>query len=897
MNRYAILIGCEDYKYYDNISYCNNDASLMEEVLTKYCDYKYNNIKLMFSYPEDDVNSRDLILKVIEDVIDKLEEGDTLLFYFAGHGVVYENEGYLVLYDTDPQSISKTALSIRQIKDLTKEKNINMFNIIDACHSGFDSRGNSRGNASSEFISTIMQHKNWATLASCSQNEKSYPYRDKEQGAFTYYVGEVIKEFKQDSNINIEILKHNVCEKMNKWCNENNKIQTPTLNSSISGNVSIATRNDKLANKIKCINIKRINNDKMVHLNNMLFSGKGIVKRTKKNHELHEKIKSCNVMAIEGVKGIGKKTFIANYYKEQKDKDVLFYFCKEEDTIDDLFLEIDFIFNLIEENKIARYKELFDILSKKKITLILNNIHKADLASYEEFINYAVHYDGKINIVILSDVAKDYCYNPSGIGIVQISGFDEEELKEYLNLHNIKIKDEKDLHQIISKTGGIPFLVSMLCFLAHRDEIDISTMLSENLMDNSDNAERWINKIKEKLTLDELNLIRILSLCETPFNRNINKFILNRLRENNEMFILPKSFNKIKNKYLITKFSEFRFYICDSIAEYFKSDFENINIKKYSHNILGEYYYKNYISEYKNCNRELEKIKWLLQACKHFHEADNYKMSSKIIKDIRYTIKKYGLYEPYIRICVNEIRKNSEYDKWTEYNLAHCYFILGKIKDAEKILKKGILKCEQIDVRLSMIRLHAEVLNEQGNPKKGLDKIKEELDSIDLNSIKLNILDQVKQTESMLLEALNMHEDSIKICDEIIEKNKYESNRHRDYSIAISKARKAICLRKEGQLLQSENLLRESIYIFKKLEDKRGLSWSLLNLGLVLASQGKEGNELYHVIKEGIYIKIKLNESYKEYRDVLNYLKSNIRIPRDLYESIENEIQRLRNVI
>ncbi|CEK35245.1 Uncharacterized protein containing caspase domain,Caspase domain [[Clostridium] sordellii] len=891
MTRYAILIGCEEYKHYENISYCVSDAMLIRDVLTEYCDYEFNNIEIIFSYSVNETSSRDLILQEMEKVINKLEEGDTLLFYFAGHGIVYENEGYLVLNDTNPESIKKTALSIKELKDLTKDKNINRFNIIDACHSGCDSRGDSRGNSRSEFISTIMKHQNWATLASCSQNEKSYPYREKEQGAFTYYVGEVIKEFKKDSNINIEILKHNVCEKMNKWCKENNKIQTPTLNSSISGNISLATRNDKLANKIECIN-----NDKIVHLSNMPFSKKGIIKRTKKNNELNEKMKLYNVIAIEGVKGSGKKTFITNYYEEYKD-DVLFYSCKPEDTIDDLFLELNYIFNLGEENKIVRYKEIFDILSKNKITLILNNLHKANLTSYEEFINYAVCYDRKLSIIIISDIAIDYCGNPNGIGIVQMNGFNEEELKEYLKLNRINIKDENDLGQIISKTGGIPFLVSILCFLVRRDEVDITTILNENLMDNSDNAERWINKIKEKLTLDELNLIRILSLCEIPFNKNINKFILDKTKDNNEISILSKSFYKIKKKYLITKFSKFRFYICDSIADHFKNDFEDISTKKEAHNILGKYYYKNYISEYKNSNRESEKIKWLLQSCEHFHEAENYSMSSKIIKDVRYIIKKYGLYEAYIRICVNEIRKNREYDEWIEYNLAHCYFILGKIKDAEKILKNGISKCKQVDVKLSMIRLYGEVLNEQGNPQQGLDEINKGLQLLNLNLVKSNILDQVKQTKSMLLEALNMHKDSIKICDEIIEKNEYENNRHRDYSIAISKTRKAICLRKEKQLLESENLLRESIDIFKKLEDKRGISWSLLNLGLVLAIQGKEGNELYNIIKEGIYIKRKLNESYKDYRDILNCLRLNRGVPTDLYKSIDNEIQRLENII
>ncbi|HBF4581473.1 TPA: caspase family protein [Clostridioides difficile] len=244
MKRYAIIIGCDEYRHYSNISFCIEDAFLMQEVLTEYCDYEYNNIELIFPTEDKERLSIESVNNDIKKILDKIESGDTLIFYFAGHGMVHENEAYLLLPDTNPKEIASTALSIKSLNELLKDKDITNFRIIDACQSGFDSRSAKN----SDFID-IIKHQSWATLASCSPNELSYPYPDVGQGAFTYQVSESIKEFEPGSEINIEILKHKVCNRMEVWCKKNYKVQTPTLNSSLVGNISIATRNYKSIGK------------------------------------------------------------------------------------------------------------------------------------------------------------------------------------------------------------------------------------------------------------------------------------------------------------------------------------------------------------------------------------------------------------------------------------------------------------------------------------------------------------------------------------------------------------------------------------------------------------------------------------------------------------------------
>ena len=237
MNRYALLISCEDYKEYSNIEYCHSDAFLVEDVLINYCDYKRDNVTNLMLYPNCDESNPKKILDKLNESIKTSEEGDTILFYFAGHGILHNNEGYLLLPNTCKCDISNTALSIKDLNKCLSKNNRGNFRIFDACHSGVDSRSGKENG-----FSSVLLDDAWITLASCAKDEESYTDKEKEQGIFTYCLVESIKEFNKDELIFVEELKLKVCNKMIEWCNENNKKQTPTMHAAVSGNMAIATK-------------------------------------------------------------------------------------------------------------------------------------------------------------------------------------------------------------------------------------------------------------------------------------------------------------------------------------------------------------------------------------------------------------------------------------------------------------------------------------------------------------------------------------------------------------------------------------------------------------------------------------------------------------------------------
>lgn len=187
MNRFAILIGCEEYTNFSNICFCHADVELIRSTLTEYCDYQDRNVEVITQYKGCD-DTPEVIYRKLAELINRAEQEDTVLFYFAGHGAKEGENGYLLLADSSARDYGATALDLREINKLLRDKKINGIIILDACHSGINAR-----NVFSSLVMDKMNDTGCITLASCSDNQESNPYPEQEQGVFTYYLCEEIK--------------------------------------------------------------------------------------------------------------------------------------------------------------------------------------------------------------------------------------------------------------------------------------------------------------------------------------------------------------------------------------------------------------------------------------------------------------------------------------------------------------------------------------------------------------------------------------------------------------------------------------------------------------------------------------------------------------------------------
>ena len=244
MTRYAFLVGCEEYTNFKPISFCESDVQLIQQTLVDYCDYEYQNIERIYQYKNCDDNPA-LIYKKLQDMIDSADNGDSVLFYFAGHGAKEGEKGYLLLADSISSNLKNTALDLAEINKMLRNPKIEGFLILDACHSGIMAR-----TAFDPYVANTIPDTGCITLASCSENEESNPYKEEEQGVFTYYLCEEIKKTDVGQYVYVEDLKIKVCVSVSKWAENNYKSQTPTLVGQIVGNKAIAFRNENSYERI-----------------------------------------------------------------------------------------------------------------------------------------------------------------------------------------------------------------------------------------------------------------------------------------------------------------------------------------------------------------------------------------------------------------------------------------------------------------------------------------------------------------------------------------------------------------------------------------------------------------------------------------------------------------------
>ena len=238
--KWAVVIGLEEYRSPDvpAVLYARRDAQAFKEYLTRRQHVPEENIFVLMD--------RDALLTELIDLLEdrlpaRVNSGDTVYFYFAGHGIpdIETRTPYLLPYDGKTTNPRRTAFSASDLYEtLGQLKAERVFVFLDSCFSGAGRSADEQQTLIAKarpagFIprDPVLKHPNIIVFSATESSQICNVYKEKQHGIFTYFL---LKRM-VDNNGPLKIseldryLKDNVSRQAEREYGPNRR-QTPVLN-------------------------------------------------------------------------------------------------------------------------------------------------------------------------------------------------------------------------------------------------------------------------------------------------------------------------------------------------------------------------------------------------------------------------------------------------------------------------------------------------------------------------------------------------------------------------------------------------------------------------------------------------------------------------------------------
>jgi hypothetical protein len=192
-NRYALLIGVEDYQNLPKLRYTSNDALELRTVLAERGGYPYINIGMIGGQWADPTHN--VIRATAQRLLRSCKPESDMLIYFSGHGYrAPDGTMYLCPSDIDPDRPEETGIPVAWLREElaacpAKFKLL----ILDACHAGSEKGEEGEGPTAKDLGEPFRDVAGVVTLASSTADEKSLLWEEKKQSLFSYWLTQGLK--------------------------------------------------------------------------------------------------------------------------------------------------------------------------------------------------------------------------------------------------------------------------------------------------------------------------------------------------------------------------------------------------------------------------------------------------------------------------------------------------------------------------------------------------------------------------------------------------------------------------------------------------------------------------------------------------------------------------------
>ena len=215
--KWLFIIGIENYEYTDPVAYSSNSAKLFKKVMKKRLGVPERNVRTL-------INKGATMGKIryrLKDMLAHVKKGDTVYFYYSGHGIPVpsqKNTPYILAQDMSPKYVADDEhFKLQNIyKALSNSKAKKVIAFVDSCFSGgADNQALIKGVAATRVVPkrVTFDKKKMLVISAGKGTQYSNKYDAKSNRLFSYYLMRGL--IKNNSNIDrlYSYLKSNVQEK------------------------------------------------------------------------------------------------------------------------------------------------------------------------------------------------------------------------------------------------------------------------------------------------------------------------------------------------------------------------------------------------------------------------------------------------------------------------------------------------------------------------------------------------------------------------------------------------------------------------------------------------------------------------------------------------------------
>lgn len=439
-----------------------------------------------------------------------------------------------------------------------------------------------------------------------------------------------------------------------------------------------------------------------------------LMSRTRVAEELTRASSEAPIVVFGGLSGTGKtyavSEFIRTRYGSSTDRHVVWYDAEHGESIDRLLAELGRPLQLMAQSTHSRCKELCTKLRERQSLLVIDNFHSVDEESYRPLIASAARQPPPAILLLITQRASPVL-NASAMRHVKATGFSRTEVVDYVAHRGLPSMTDRMAAALFELTDGLPFAVALFSTLVKEFGEDPIDLLSRGLRAEEAITE-WFGRIAVLVKGPSLEMLKRLSLLETPFNAGLLKLMTELARIENPESVL----RDLQRAYLVQKYSAYRWKTHDLVADRCR-ELLAPEVRHQVYEALSRHFLRGYPKRKPSDVLAIDEFRWKTRALEQLmRSGDRPDDAAGLFQALVATAKATGRYMFVITTGEALRRALPQRNRWIDYHVAHAYLICGASRRCFEIMDE-VLRAEALadaNVELACRRLHAEALLAQG---------------------------------------------------------------------------------------------------------------------------------------------------------------------------------------